>query len=82
MNYETIKGLYTGVKNGDIDESKLEIILDNDDTGFYVQSDGEEWDDAILHGNGYSDIGELYELLFPKAIVGWCDAIWNVYSTA
>ena len=58
--------------DGDIDESNLEIILDNDGTGFYIKSDDDAWDSTILNGNGYFDIKELYELLFPKATVEWC----------
>ena len=70
--YETIKDVYEGVKNGDIDESELEIIIDNDDTGFYTTAFGDDSGTPLLRGNGYSDVKELYELLFPNAVVEWC----------
>jgi len=73
MKYESIEELYKAVKNGDIDESKLEIIVDNDDTGFYIQPNNDGgWGDEICNGNGYGDVKELYRLLFPKAMVDWC----------
>ena len=71
MGYKTIKDLYEDVKNGNIDESILEIILDNDTTGFYVQSYG-DGGDLIFEGNGAYDVEELYGLLFPKAMVDRC----------
>lgn len=70
MKYESIEELYKAVKNGDMDESKLEIIIDNDYTGFYNQDD--ESGDMICEGNGEYDLKQLYKLLFPKAMVEWC----------
>ncbi len=64
-----IKELYEKVKAGEIDESKLTIIMDNDNTGFYV---GDEKAIEDFSGNGYCDIEDLYPLLFPKATVEWC----------
>ena len=78
MKFQTIKELYEAVKAGKIDETKLEIVLDNDHTGFYLgpaeDEDGNDTDNEIevAEANGYSDIEHLYPLLFPKATVGWC----------
>jgi len=76
--YKTIKELYEAVKAGEIDETKLEIVMDNDCTNFYVgpQEDANgNWLDneiRVQEANGYLDIEKLYPLLFPKATVGWC----------
>ena len=78
--YKTIKELYEAVKRGDIDESKLEITLDNDHTSFacgptYDEETGEDITEneiEVKEANGYSDIEHLYPLLFPKAEVNWC----------
>ena len=73
--YRTIKELYKAVKSGEIDESKLEIILDNDQTNFYIgpseDENGNDLDNKIIvdEANGYYDIKKLYLLLFPKAKV-------------
>ena len=78
MKFKTIKELYDTVKSGKIDESKLVIIMDNDDTSFY---NGETEEDEnydinneikVEEANGYYDIEKLYPLLFPKAKVEWC----------
>ena len=77
--YKTIRELYEAVKAGKIDESKLEIVLDNDCTNFYLGSPFED-DDGVMtankivveEANGYYDIEKLYPLLFPKAKVMWC----------
>ena len=76
--YRTIKEFYEAVKSGEIDESKLEIILDNDRTSFYIgPSEDEEGNDLdneieVAEANGYADIEKLYPLLFQKAKVEWC----------
>lgn len=67
--YKTIKELYEAVKTGEIDELKLEIIMDNDSTHFYEGRDNKI---EVLEANGYYDIEKLYPLLFPKAMVMWC----------
>ncbi len=78
MKYQTIKEFYEAVKAGKIDETKLDIVLDNDCTSFYVgpahDEDGLELGNEIevAEANGYYDIEKLYPLLFPKATVGWC----------
>ena len=74
MEYKTIKDFYEAVKSGVIDESKLEIVLDNDCTYFYCGPPSHDANDKIrvLEANGYYDIIKLYPLLFPKAKVEWC----------
>jgi hypothetical protein len=71
--FETIKALYETVKAGDIKEEKLNIILDNDQTSFILETGiegGEEIE--IPEANGYRDVDKLYKILFPKAFVDWC----------
>lgn len=65
--YKTITELYKAVQSGEIDESELTIVLDNDCTGWYIGEDDGENDNSVGDGNGYDDYRELYELLFPKA---------------
>lgn len=72
MKYGTIKELYEAAKNGNIDESKLMIIVDNDNTGFYIEDGGDDCDNSVCEGNGEYDVEELYRLLFPKAMVDRC----------
>ncbi len=78
MKFQTIKELYEAVKAGKIDETKLEVVLDNDCTGFYLgPAEDENGNDLyneieVAESNGYYDIEKLYPLLFPKATVGWC----------
>lgn len=69
--YKTIKELYEAVKKGDIDEAKMEIILDNDCTSFYIGPSNDN-EIQVEEANGYYDIEKLYPLLFPKAKVEWC----------
>jgi hypothetical protein len=49
----------------------LTVQLDNDTTGAYIEADGEDAD-SIFNGNGYSDMRELWEELFPEADIDWC----------
>lgn len=74
--YDTIEQFYNDVKSEKIDESKLEIILDNDSTFFYYSEDIKDKDDnnkiVIRECNGHNDIEPLYKLLFKKADVQWC----------
>lgn len=78
MKYETIKELHAAVKRGDIDESQLSIVLDNDCTSFCVgpceDKNGNDLDNEIevVEAFGYGDIEKLYVLLFPEANVFWC----------
>lgn len=71
---DTLKQLYNKVKAGEIDESKLRVVLDNDCTLFYVENPDNDDDDEIIvaEANGYYDIEKLYPLLFPGATVEWC----------
>ena len=71
--YKTIEDLYNAVRNGEVEESNLRIILDNDNISFYDESLPEdEQDIAVKEANGYGDIEPLYRLVFPKANVEWC----------
>lgn len=76
MKLKTIKELHDKVKSGEIDESQLQIILDNDCTNFYinphVNGDNNEIEIEIEEADGYNDIEHLWPLLFPKATVEWC----------
>jgi len=69
--YKNIAELLKAIKSGEIDESQLEIVLDNDITSFwYGKETGAEI--KVESANGYYDIEELYKLLFPEALVDWC----------
>jgi len=76
--YKTIKDFYEAVKAGEIEESELDIVLDNDCTNFYIGPDndknGNELDNEVRvdEANGYMDVEKLYPILFPKANVVWC----------
>ena len=77
--YKTIKDFYEAVKAGEIEESELDIVLDNDCTNFYIGPDndknGNELDNEVRvdEANGYMDVEKLYSILFPKAnLVEWC----------
>ena len=72
VKYRTIEELYDACKTGDVDESKLSIILDNDYTGFYIRSDDGDEEDTVCNGNGDYDVMQMYILLFPKAMVDRC----------
>ncbi len=73
-SYKSIKAVKKACDSGEIDESRLKIVMDNDETSFYC--DGERDSDGcrpnIFNGNGYRDIESLYPLVFPKAKVEWC----------
>ena len=71
--YRSIADVKKACESGEIDESKLEIVMDNDDTGFYYgERDEDGYRPCIFNGEGYHDIEKLYPLVFPKADVGWC----------
>ena len=76
MKLKTIKQLYDKVKSGEIDESQLCIVLDNDCTSFYLGPDSDDGEAPneieVAEANGYCDIEKLWPLLFPKATVEWC----------
>jgi len=68
--YKTLAELYAAVKSGKIDESKMEIWVDNDGTGIYLNDEHIHEDHRHLcEGHGYDDVTVLYDLLFPKAMV-------------
>jgi hypothetical protein len=71
--FKTIAAFYEAVKTGIVDESKLDIILDNDHTDFYVEKGprGMYVKINVQGTDGYNDIDKLYSLLFPKARVDW-----------
>ena len=74
--FDTIKELFEAVKRGEVDGSKLEIVMDNDSTSFYdgapdPEDDGQSNEIKVKEANGYYDIEKLYPLLFPKAKVEW-----------
>jgi len=64
--YKTLKELIQAIKDGEVDESKMTVSIDNDSTNIYLD------DEKLFNGGGYDDILDLYELLFPKADVDWC----------
>lgn len=70
--YKTLQELTIGIKTGEIDEAKVRIILDNDNTCVELMGVGDENPPALYRGNGYCDIEDLWPLLFPKAQVEWC----------
>ena len=75
--YKTIQEVVEAVRAGQEDETKLEIIQDNDCSHIYngprEDEDGDEIEDAcIFCGKGYSDTDDLWKLVFPKAFVTWC----------
>ncbi len=74
--YETLKELVEAVRAGEIDESKLVVIMDNDTTSVYLAAPKEDENDdctnEIYKGGGYYDIEDLWPLLLPGASVEWC----------
>ena len=72
--YSELKELRKAIDDGDIDGTKLRIILDNDHTGYYFDDGTEDGHEIIIEsaGNGYSDYIELYELYFTESMVEGC----------
>ena len=77
--YKNLTELREAIDAGEIDESQLRIVLDNDCTQFGLCPEATEEGDEIEENRievessgGYQDIEELYALLFPKALVEWC----------
>ena len=70
-NIKSLKELADRVKSGKIDESRLCVYIDNDDTYFTYREDKDKHSSVIEAniGEGYNDIYELYEILFPKSAV-------------
>lgn len=69
MEFDTIAEFHEAVKQGNIDETALRIVLDNDATYFNSDIVGNI---KIKQANGYYDVEHLYRLLFPKATIEWC----------
>jgi len=76
MELKTIKELVDKVNNGEIDKTKLSIILDNDNVSFYHGDEEADpknfYEIRVAEAQGYSDILPLYKLLFPDSTVEWC----------
>ena len=75
--YKTLKALYKAVKAGEVDESKLRVVMDNDCSTVEFVDPAVPYDDiegapVLYDGNGYYDTEDLWPLLFPKATVEWC----------
>jgi len=74
--YKTLKEVVEAVRSGELNESKLAIVMDNDCSTIYngmpEDKEGNEIDNTIYKGKGYEDTEDLWPLLFPKATVGWC----------
>lgn len=74
--YKTIAELVKAVKSGELDEDKMEIIMDNDCTHIYYgpieNPEMDDWGPCIFTGKGYEDCADLWPLVFPKAMVDWC----------
>ncbi len=74
--FDSIKAIVDAVKSGALDESQIEVVMDNDCSSVYYgtneDASGNEVDNQIYEGAGYFDVEELWPLVFPKASVGWC----------
>ena len=74
--YKTLKEVVEAVKSGELDESRLKIIMDNDCSYIYngpcEDEQGNMIENCIYEGKGYYDTNDLWPLLFPEAIVSWC----------
>jgi len=72
--YKTIKDVLEAVKSGELDESKLVIIQDNDRSDILngMDEEGNDIENCIYEGKGYRDTNDLWPLVFPKATVEWC----------
>lgn len=65
MKYKTIKEFYDAVKSGELDETKLQIIVDSDTTLFII----DDQEITVQEANGRYDVEELYRILFDAAKV-------------
>jgi len=76
--YKTLKEVVDAVKSGELDESQLLVVMDNDCSHIYfgprLDADGEENEDCICiyRGKGYRDTEDLWPLVLPNADVEWC----------
>ena len=75
-NYANIRALKVAIEKNEIKEEDLQITLNNDNVSFFSGDEEKDPDNFIWieveSAGGYSDIEELYKLLFPKAKVNWC----------
>ena len=71
--YKSIAAVQQAVQAGELDESQLRIVQDNDCSHIYFgpseDEDGEEIENTIFTGQGYSDTWDLWPLVFPNAEV-------------
>ena len=68
--YNSIKSLLDAVKSGEVEESKIVVVLDNDTTDVSLRrGDGST---TIFTGNGDYDIEDLWCILLPTAVIEFC----------
>ena len=74
--YQTIQEVVEAVKDGREDESKLQVVQDNDCSHIYngpcEDAEGNELDSCVFSGRGYADTDALWKIVFPKAEVTYC----------
>ncbi len=72
--YKTIQEVVEAVQAGEVDETKLEIVQDNDCSDIYCgPHEDEDYNSlAIFRGEGYADTDALWKLVFPKAFISNC----------
>ena len=68
--YKSLAALVQAVRNGEVPEEQLRVVMDNDCSQVYLGDDEEA--EPIYRGNGYYDTEDLWPLVFPKATVEWC----------
>lgn len=72
LEYKDIHSMILGMKRGDFKEIDLQIEVDNDGVFFGLTDDNGDLEgeiNIIFGGNGYGDVQELYQELFPTANV-------------
>ena len=65
IQINSVEELLDAVKSGEVDESKLEIVFESDESYYYL---GEE-EINIKYAGGDQDAGMLCQLLFPLSNV-------------
>ena len=70
--YETIKAVLEAVQAGELDETQMAVVMDNDCSSIHYGRYSEDIDNCIFRGRGYWDVEALWPLVFPKAAVEWC----------
>jgi len=66
--FNCLTDLVEAIKDGEVDESILEIRIDSDTTYIYDKSKDEDSDEVFI-GEGYMDVFDLYTIMFPRADV-------------